>query len=326
MQSIKFGNKKALNITSDFIKNDIKELIKKIGTFDIKGKYYNFLNKKNINSLKNNDFLVTLSTFGKKFILFLSTYKNKNYCIFINKKNDIMVISRFRFNIDLFNGTLFDGELLKDKNNNWVYIINDISYYKGENIITKNFYERSNLIKNILKNEYQNDEELCVCTIYYKEYFELKYIKDICKNYINNIDYKSSGLLFKNINNYSENYLYIFPECRSDIKEKFSNIDEKIEINNKNSCIFNIVKTNLPDIYELYINNNYNTLEKYAIAGVLNIDMSKKLKKLFNDNYIEYIKFECEYNKKFKKWIPMNETSENIDNIKLANSIQNKNS
>ena len=151
MHSVKFGNKKGLNIASDLIKNDIKSLVSSLGTFDIKGKYYNFLNKRNINSLKNNNFLVTLSTFGKKFILFLSTYKNKNYCIFINKKNEIMVISRFRFNIDLFSGTLFDGEFIKEVDGNWVYIINDIAYHKGKNIITLNFKERYEIIKYILK-------------------------------------------------------------------------------------------------------------------------------------------------------------------------------
>ena len=43
-----------------------------------------------------------------------------------------------------------------------------------------------------------------------------KYIKSICEDYIKDIDYKCSGLLFKNLENFSDNYLYIFLECRSD--------------------------------------------------------------------------------------------------------------
>ena len=341
MHSIKFGNKKGLNIASDVIKNDIKSLVKSLGTFDIKGKYYNFLNKRNINSLKNNKFLVTPSTFGKKFVLFLSIYKNKNYCIFINKKNEIMVISRFRFNIDLFSGTLFDGEFIKEMNGNWVYIINDIAYYKGKNIITLNFTERYEIINDILKYEYESDSNLSVCSIILKEYFELKYIKDLCKNYLNNLDYKTSGLYFKNVNNFSENYLYIFPECRSDLKENFNisekeqnkinkinkiNKDiEKLDEYNKKTCIFTIKRTNLPDIYDLFTNNSYNILENYSIVGVPSIETSVYLKKVFKESENNNINFECEYNKKFKKWIPLKVTDNNVDNINLVNIIQNKN-
>ena len=35
---------------------------------------------------------------------------------------------------------------------------------------------------------------------------------------MNAFNYKCSGLYFKNINNFSDNYLFIFPECRSDSK------------------------------------------------------------------------------------------------------------
>ena len=41
----------------------------------------------------------------------------------------------------MFNDTLFDGELVKDKNNNWMFLLNDLVMSQGEvlkgNIVAK---------------------------------------------------------------------------------------------------------------------------------------------------------------------------------------------
>ena len=102
MKSTYFCNKKSLQIITPSIKNDIKNLINDIGSFNLTSKYYTFLNKKNVNNLKESSFLVSLSTFGKKFILFITKYNNKKYCIFINKKNDTMTVIQLKFIDDIF--------------------------------------------------------------------------------------------------------------------------------------------------------------------------------------------------------------------------------
>ena len=119
MNSTYFSNKKSLQIVSPQIKNDIKTQISNIGSFNLTSKYYTFLNKKNVNNLKESNFLVTLSTFGKKFILFITKYNTKKYCIFINKKNESMIVTQLKFIDDIFSGTLFDGELIKNENDKW---------------------------------------------------------------------------------------------------------------------------------------------------------------------------------------------------------------
>jgi len=322
MKSIYFSNKKSLQIISNDIKNDIKQYINKIGSFNLISKYYTFLNKKNVNNLKENNFLISLSTFGKKFILFITIYNNKKYCIFINKKNDSMVVTQLKFIDDIFTGTLFDGELVKNSDDKWIYLINDIAYYKGKNIITKSFLERQNIIEYILKNEHDNDSQ----TFYIskKNYFEYKCIKDLVENYSKILNYKSSGLYFKSMTNFSDNYLFIFPECRSDSKILKNGItidnkniieDEDIvldveSINNdiysvsnmssinlstissknnlkleKTTCRFLINKTQMPDIYELYCRNTYNNIEKYSYASVPDIDTSNFLKNIFYEDY-----------------------------------------
>jgi hypothetical protein len=136
MKSTYFSNKKALQIISNPIRDEIKGTINNIGSFNLTSKYYTFLNKKNVNNLKENKYLVSLCTFGKKFVLYITIYNNKKYCIFLNKKNDTMTAVQLKFTDEIFSGTLFDGELVKNNYNKWIYLINDIAYYKGKNIIT----------------------------------------------------------------------------------------------------------------------------------------------------------------------------------------------
>ena len=193
MKPTYFSNKKSLEIVSNDIRNNIKSLITNTGSFNLASKYYTFLNKKNVNNLKENNFLVSLSTFGKKFILFITKYNTKKYCIFINKKNDVMTVTQLKFEDDIFNGTLFDGELVKNDNNKWIFLINDIAYYKGDNIITKSFKEREIIIENILKNEYQNED--CENQTFYiakKQYFPYNNIKDLADSYMKKLNYKCS--------------------------------------------------------------------------------------------------------------------------------------
>ena len=69
-QIVHFGNKKIPQITNNDIKEKIKNLISSIGTFNIKGKYYNILNKKTINQLKSLKSYLTLRTYGKVILFY----------------------------------------------------------------------------------------------------------------------------------------------------------------------------------------------------------------------------------------------------------------
>jgi hypothetical protein len=268
MKSTYFSNKKSLQINSPQIRNDIKSLISNIGSFNLTSKYYTFLNKKNVNNLKENNFLVTLSTFGKKFVLFITKYNTKKYCIFINKKNDTMTVTQLKFMDDIFLGTLFDGELIKNNENKWIYLINDIAYYKGENIVTKSFLERQNIIDYILNNEHEYSIDTETLYISKKIYFDYKYVKSLVDKYSNFLNYKSSGLYFKNTNNYSDNYLFIFPECRSDSKILNNGVTvDNVKINIENDededdedDLFKDI-----EIIEPYKNNEQNIIEQKTI-------------------------------------------------------------
>jgi hypothetical protein len=240
MKNTFFCNKKTLQIVSSQTISEIKSLIKNTGSFNIDSKYYSFLNRKNINDLKEGRYNVSLSTFGKKFVMFITNYKGKKYCLFINKKDETMTIVQLKFSNEIFEGSLFEGELVKNEYEKWIFLINDVIYYKGKNIITNDFIQRQEIINDFLENEYEYDENQGFF-LSKKKYYSFHYLKDLIENYMNILNYKSAGLLFKNIDNFSCNYLYIFPENRTDSKilqtgiiidDITNNITKEIHFNN----------------------------------------------------------------------------------------------
>lgn len=212
-----FCGKPEIPITNPNIREAIKSKMLGIGVFSFTAKYYDFLNVKKINCIKEGDFKVALSTFGKKMILFLTRYNEKKYCIFINKKNESMNIAQFCFSDELFDGTLIIGELNKTNSQNWVFNIFDLAFYKGTNLITKGFEDRQQLIDDMLKYEYSYTSSQ-PCYLSKKKYFPLNNIQDLVENMQHAYDYISAGLYFKSTTNFSDNYLFIFPEHRTDSK------------------------------------------------------------------------------------------------------------
>ncbi len=345
MKSIKFGNKKVLQIVSNDMKNVIKNKIKASSGMEITIRYYNFLNEKNMHLLKNNEYKVCINTFGHKYLLFLTKYNNKNYCIFINKKREDMIHIRFRFSDELFSNTLFDGELIKNNDNDWIYAISDIISYKNNCVIkNKSLNERQELLQEILNKEYIKDNILDFCIIDLKEYFELKYLDDIYKRYIESVPYKCSGIYFQHYTDYKKGFMYIFPEFRTNTDSNIlsnnntnnslntiSNINTNNTITNKSKeliCLepnkkypfnFQIKQTDLPDIYQLYYNNNAKLIN-YGYAGVPDMVTSKLLLHIFdtmcsNNNEEVKVVVVCEYSEKFNKWVPKKITNKDVGDV-----------
>jgi hypothetical protein len=208
MELFKLCGKNTNIINDTQLKDEIINSIKNMGTYNLDSKYYQFLNFKNVNQLKNEEFKISVSTFGKKYNLYLKNINNKNYCIFINKKTNQMILGKFTFALSLFDGTLFDGELIKNSRNEWFFVMNDLIYYEGKNIITQDFETRYEKLKNLVATQYKYDNN-SQCKLFIKKYVEVKYVNSIIKDYIAHLSFKCSGIIFKENNNFGNNYTYI---------------------------------------------------------------------------------------------------------------------
>ena len=113
--------------------------------------------------------------------------------------------------------------------------------------------------------------------------------------------------------------------CSEKIEHNFK--EDKIQkINNdidKNNIIFKVIKSNLPDLYNIYIYEDKinKNLIKFDYALVPTLKISKFLNKLFTKENFEK-NMECKFSSIFKKWIPIKEVEKEIDTLQ---DIENKN-
>ena len=265
MKRVVFGNNIGYNIINDETRNKLRKMIEEKMGSDFNEKKNILINKRNIKSIHENEYKITMNTYGKKYLLFLTNYKNKNISIFINKKSDQMIISQFSFKKDLYNGTLFEGDFIKNDENKWVYLIQDLIMYKGKNILERNLNERIEALNYLKENEYKEDLEQQTCYMEIKKYYTLNYIRELIKEYTKYINYKCNGIFFKSILNEKDDLLFILPECRIEKNEvSVSHFSEDQEqINNTNNHIENenskVNNTNISITNETNVINNMKT-------------------------------------------------------------------
>ena len=118
---ISFCNKTALNLNSDEKKQEIINLLENNYNIGLKNKRAYIVNDKTINNVIKNEHYISTRTKGNSYYLFLTNINSINYCFFIDKKINEgyklprIITTKFRFSNELFNGTLFDGEMVKKK-------------------------------------------------------------------------------------------------------------------------------------------------------------------------------------------------------------------
>ena len=115
------------------------------------------MQQKHFKKLNEIPHLISLKSNGNPYLLYLTKYNFNNVCIFIDKKIQPgyflprMIIVYLQFSDELFSNTLFEGEMIKDNNNNWLFILNDIYIYKNNLLNKINIINRLEILHNILK-------------------------------------------------------------------------------------------------------------------------------------------------------------------------------
>lgn len=327
---ISFCDKTCYNIKSDdYKKNILQDLENSCGFKIIKRHHEDFNFNQHLDLLQSKPFLISVRSNGNPYLLYLTKYNFVSQSIFIDKKIQSgyffprMILSNFLFDESLFENTLLDGEMVKTKNNNWIFIVNDILLYKGKCTFDLNLVKRINLLNNILINEYLQDE-LDYCNIYVKKYFKYSDM-NLLIDFIKSLPYSSRGIYFKSLSMPKKLILYNFDSSliRKNENKKVGNCIIEINSDNKsniksdqNNLISNktnansiekpfyIKKTPNPDVYELY--DQINSVEVLGIACVMKFCTSKILKDAFESTTLtQRLLFDCAFNNKLNKWTPI---------------------
>jgi hypothetical protein len=290
---------------------------------------------------------------------------NVPYAIFIDRKlkegysyPKIHVVN-YQFADELFQkDTLFTGELVRDINRNWLFLMSDILIYKGQTTRQKNVLSRFQLIYDILEKQFTPDTVSDICPIQVKRLFQYSDIKAVFTEFMPSLSYVCKGIVFYTLNNQFSNYAWTLPkEDQIEVKRKheadeefLSKYPDYAELmksltlpiidadavdspdaaltslssgpgeytatssvrwnessspNSKDTAHLYIVKTEIPDIYNLYTRDNQ--LTRNSVAFIPDLKTSRMLYTFFSTTAQTQISniATCQYHAYFKRWIPV---------------------
>ena len=312
---LNIGSLSVNNVTNDAIKEHLLSNIDKFWKRRMR-----ILTDENISVLTKKCY-VTLQPIGTQYYLYLTKYNDTNSSFLISKKTmknhkypQILLIhmgfSDFMYQRD----TLFDINLVKKTDTDYCIVITDILLNRGKRVDT-DILDRYNLIMNICEDEYIENKTLQQLSLNTTPIYHHYQMESIISNKIKDIDYKINGLY---IHHKNQTYVHILPRyeerqlppltthpnSKSEVKEELT-IDGIVTLQ--------IRRTNMPDIYHLYADND----EYVGISNIPTLKCSKLVKKLLSDKDHSYV--ECCFNKQFNKWEPLKYSENKIASLDYVN-------
>lgn len=219
LNKISFCDKECFNINNNHTKEQIVNHIQSKYKIKIIDREYVNLNPHMLRNITNHEhFLATYSN-GNPYLLWLTKIDNKNCAIFIDRKlkdgysYPKIHLVQYAFDDIIFkNEMIFTGELVRDVNREWQYLISDLIIYEGENISkTKNVLSRFNLIYTILDNHYKPDINIESCPLYVKKLWQYSDFSKLVDEYLPSLSYVCKGIVFYTMNTQFSSYAWIIP-------------------------------------------------------------------------------------------------------------------
>ena len=308
------------------------------------------------NKVYNSDIILAIPE-GRKSFAWFTTYNDKNVCLIMelseNKQISNIKIENVCFASELTYGTIFYGTSFYHSHNKF-FTIENIFYYKGNDVSQYNWGNKFALFKTILSTDIKQislNKSFMV--------FGLPLLSnniDEFTNKLKELKYRISSIqfvLFKRNNNFLfMSYLkFIEQKPLNYLTKRNENIERPIVKNyvkndSKREIIFKIKPDIQNDIYYLYGLND-DKEEYYDIALIPDFTTSVMMNKLFrkikenanldaleesddeeefenekDDRFVYLDKtynMVCLYNYKFKKWVPIKISNSNTKITTLNN-------
>ena len=303
----KIGNANVQQLDSNLYPQVLDKIYSNINFQKIR---YQILNNKSyLDEIKSSKHYITPHFQGYNYLLIFMVINNVKYNLLIMKnlkfwkeQNNIQDIKIYKFDtnnsyIDYNTISIFDGKMINNSNKS-SFIINDIYNKTMENLTLPEKLDQVNDILNKIKINDNHNFDCKVCRLY-----NFSELPDLIFNKLKTTELKINGLMF--LPEYTGKYYIYTNDNEFDELKNNSNNNVTITIKktNTNSEIeFYMKKTNVPDVYELYDNDETN-LVKEGIAHIPNMKTSHYFRNIFQNKNM--IKINCIKSDKFNKWIPI---------------------
>ena len=218
LSDISFCDKKCSNVNNNDFKEEFIRLIDDKYKISVVDKPYVFLNPSILKNVLYHQHLLTLLTNGNPYLLYLTRIDDVNCCFYIDRKLKSgfsfpkIHFVKYQFQDELYNDTIFSGELVRDKNNAWFFLIDNLLVLKGEKMNNENIVSKFDTIYSIFNNKYVCNSALEPCPIQIKKLFSYSQIKILINKYLPSLSYYCRGIVFYNLNTKYSNYSLLFPK------------------------------------------------------------------------------------------------------------------
>ena len=243
---------------------------------NIKLSYENIVHKK----VSNYDFVMAIPE-GDKHFAWFTVYNNKSVCFIMkigtNKEILSIQIVNCCFQRELSYGTVCYGTFFNYENNKF-FSIEDIFYYKGNNISNKTWIDKLNILNNIMKQYIKQ-------VAYNKSFlvFGLPIITNTLDNMnkeITKLKYNIHSIQFRSFNTKNVSQYILFTKLNEYTRNLQNSNVQNNNVQNSNVQNSNVQNSNLQNNN---VQNNYrgctNTIKKH-------IDVSKNTNKPDRNKYI----------------------------------------
>jgi hypothetical protein len=302
---ISFCGKRALNIVNSEAKDEVMKFFK-THSIQINQRYANLLQSSSLNYLSKHPHLISIKTAGTNYFMLLTCLNDTPVTLFIDRKIKSgymyprIISSRLGFDESLYHkGTLIDGELVKDNDNNWMFLLHDLLVLDGKKMETTIVHKTNEMYK-ILSEKFTPNPDFDNCPLRIKKLFAYSDYNKMITQFIPRLKYPIRGMYFNTMSNTHSNFLFLYPNQNTMhgglMKQDKKNIDSKKDTLKMNENVFTVKQTDTTGVYTLDTTSG----ESRGEAHVPNLKMSKVLRRALEDN--ENVRFHCIKNEKFDKW------------------------
>lgn len=204
-QYISFCNKEGINIKSVNVKKSIIDRLEYKYEVKIVDKHHeNFVDEKHFERLKKVPHAVAIKSNGNPYFMYLTKLNFVNVVIMIDKKIQMgyalprMIIIKMGFReTSLFDNTLFEGEMIHDKNNKWLFLMSDMIILKGIPLKPKSdLIKRVNTMFTVLEQNFVPHFQ-DIFSIQVKKYMDITQLNWLINEFVPTLPYSIRGIYIK---------------------------------------------------------------------------------------------------------------------------------
>ena len=149
------------------------------------------IERKDLYKIKKFPYVVSNKTDGVRFMMICVRYKDEPYCVLVNRSFTFCAVNDQKFDEEVYDGTLLDGELAKNNKGEWHYLVHDVVSAAGRDVSKDNWSDRNMNLTKIVDTAYKGPGQF---TTTIKEFYHFSQLGDVINQ--NSNEFKSDGLVF----------------------------------------------------------------------------------------------------------------------------------